>query len=71
MDVIYILLGCPWLYDHDVVNHGREYIFLLSPEQNIVLCRDEANQPPAKVTCLAPNQFVKGNVEADIIDCYF
>lgn len=24
MDVVHILLGHPWLYDHDVIHQGRE-----------------------------------------------
>lgn len=24
MDVVHILLGCPWLYNHDATNHGHD-----------------------------------------------
>ena len=48
MDVSHILLGCPWLYDHDVIIHGRSNKHAFKHEGKTILLRLVMPEPKRK-----------------------
>ncbi|GAV69007.1 hypothetical protein CFOL_v3_12508, partial [Cephalotus follicularis] len=45
MDVAHVLLGCPWFYDLDVINHGRKKFFAFTYKGNKII-RNPTNSCP-------------------------
>ncbi|XP_028790924.1 uncharacterized protein LOC114746810 [Neltuma alba] len=81
MDVSHILLGCPWLYDHDVTIQGRANNHIFKHEGKTILLRPAKPEPKAKgpaamkestskpinLHLLTEKQFIEESREVDVI----
>ncbi|XP_028781399.1 uncharacterized protein LOC114737614 [Neltuma alba] len=81
MDVSHILLGRPWLYDHDVTIQGRANNHIFKHEGKTILLRPVKLEPKAKgpaptkgstskpinLHLLTEKQFIEESREVDVI----